>query len=118
MTLAKLVRRTSGSVNAARDACVFVIPSEIGWSDLGSWAALYDLLAAKPGDNVSSDASFTLDASGNLLWSPGKFVAAVGVKDLVVVETPDALLICPRDRAQDVAKVVKALEDTNRRRLL
>jgi mannose-1-phosphate guanylyltransferase len=102
----------------ADDPHVSVIPADIGWSDIGSWAAVYELLAAKPGDNVSAGASFALDATGNLLWSPGKFVAAIGVKDLVVVETPDALLICPRNRAQDVAKVVKALEESRRKKLL
>src|SRR6202007_2201201 len=55
---------------------------------------------------------------GNFVWSPGKFVVAVGVHNLVVVETPDALLICPRDRAQDVAKIVKRLEEEHRKKLL
>jgi mannose-1-phosphate guanylyltransferase len=89
---------------------VFVIPAEIGWSDIGSWAAVYELLAKQPGDNIFAGDGFTVDSGGNFLWSPGKFVAAIGVNDLVVVETPDALLICPRERAQDVTKVVKSLE--------
>lgn len=93
---------------------VFVIPADIGWSDIGSWAAVYELLAKQPGDNVFAgdgpNHGEALDATGNFLYSPGKFVAAVGIKDLVVVETLDALLICPRDRAQDVAKIVKHLE--------
>ena len=59
-----------------------------------------------------------LDARGNLLWSPSKFVGAIGIHDLVVVDTPDALLICPRDRAQDVAKIVKWLEEKKRGDLL
>ena len=62
--------------------------------------------------------SVAIDASGNFLWSAKKFVAAVGVRDLVVVETPDALLIVPRDRAQDVGKVVKWLEERKQSRLL
>ncbi len=61
---------------------------------------------------------FALDATGNFLWSPGKFIAAIGVRDLVVVETPDALLLCPRDRAQDVGKIVKWLEARKLRQLL
>ncbi len=97
---------------------VFVIPAEIGWSDIGSWAAVYELLAKKSGENVIAGKGYTLDAEGNFFWSPSKFVAALGVRDLVVVETPDALLICPRDRAQDVAKVVKYLEEQKRRELL
>ena len=89
---------------------VFVLPAEVGWSDIGSWAAVYELLARKAGDNVSGGRFFAIDASGNYFWSPKKFVAAVGVHDLVVVETDDALLVCPRDRAQDVGKIVKWLE--------
>jgi mannose-1-phosphate guanylyltransferase len=97
---------------------VFVIPAEVGWSDIGSWAAVYELLAKYPGDNILPRDAYTLDASGNLFWSTSKFVAAVGVNDLVVVETPDALLICPRERAQDVGKVVKWLEENHRKGLL
>lgn len=97
---------------------VFVLPAEIGWSDIGSWAAVYELLARAPGDNVSAGPHAAIDASGNFLWSPKKFVAALGVRDLVVVETPDALLICPRNRAQDVGKIVKWLEERGQGKLL
>jgi mannose-1-phosphate guanylyltransferase len=97
---------------------VFVIPAEVGWSDIGSWAAVYDLLAKRPGENILAGQGQTLDAEGCFLWSPDKFVAVVGVRDLVVVETPDALLICPRDRAQDVAKIVRSLEQRKLTRLL
>jgi mannose-1-phosphate guanylyltransferase len=89
---------------------VFVIPAKVGWSDIGSWAAVYELLAVKAGANVSAGPSLTLEASGNYLWSPRKFVAAVGVRDLVLVETDDALLVCSRERSQDVGQVVKWLE--------
>ncbi len=89
---------------------VFVLPAEFGWSDIGSWAAVYELLARKAGENVSAGKFTTIDAQGNFFWSPKKFVAAVGVRDLVVVETEDALLLCPRERAQDVGKIVKWLE--------
>lgn len=97
---------------------VFVIPAEIGWSDIGSWAAVYELLAKQPGENIFAGSGYALDASGNFLSSPSKFIAAIGVRDLVVVETPDALLICPRGRAQDVAKIVKHLEEQKRKALL
>ena len=97
---------------------VFVIPAEVGWSDIGSWAAVYQFLAKKTGENVLAGKGYALDAEGNFLWSPSKFVAAIGVRDLVVVETPDALLICPRDRAQDVGKIVKWLEEQRRKDLL
>jgi mannose-1-phosphate guanylyltransferase len=97
---------------------VFVIPAEIGWSDIGSWAAVHGLLAKHEGANILSGDGHTLDAEGNLLWSPGKFIAAIGVRNLIVVDTPDALLICPRDRAQEVGKIVKALEERKLKQLL
>jgi mannose-1-phosphate guanylyltransferase len=95
-----------------------VIPAEVGWSDIGSWAAVYQLLATKSGGNILAGRGHTLDAEGNFLWSPSKFVAAIGVRDLIVVETHDALLICPRDRAQDVGQIVKWLEEQKLRTLL
>jgi mannose-1-phosphate guanylyltransferase len=97
---------------------VFVIPAKIGWSDIGSWAAVYELLGAKRGGNVSAGPHFALDAQGNYFWSPKKFVAAIGVRDLVLVETDDALLLCSRDRSQDVGKIVKWLEGQKQNRLL
>jgi mannose-1-phosphate guanylyltransferase len=97
---------------------VFVLPAEVGWSDIGSWAAVYELLATKAGENVSAGKFTTIDANGNFFWSPKKFVAAVGVQDLVVVETEDALLICPRERAQDVGKIVKWIEAEKLSKLL
>ena len=111
---AVLERATRGE-GAAR---VFVIPADIGWSDIGSWAAVYELVAKHPGENVLAGDGYTIDAEGNFLWSPDKFVAAIGVRDLVVVDTRDALLVCPRERAQDVAKMVKSLEDKKRKKLL
>jgi mannose-1-phosphate guanylyltransferase len=104
--------------DAERPYGVYVLPADVGWSDIGSWAAVYELLARAPGENVSAGECAAIDASGNFLWSPKKFIAAVGVHDLVVVETPDALLIVPRDRAQDVGKVVKWLEERNKKQLL
>jgi mannose-1-phosphate guanylyltransferase len=109
-----ILERATRSLGEPR---VFVIPAEIGWSDVGSWAAVYELQAKQPGDNVFAGPGQTLDAEGNFFWVPGKFVAAIGVHDLIVVETPDALLICPRDRAQDVGKIVKGLEARNQKDL-
>jgi mannose-1-phosphate guanylyltransferase len=97
---------------------VYVIPADVGWSDIGSWAAVYELLAKHSGDNVLAGHGLALDATGNFLYSPTKFVAAIGIRDLIVVETPDALLIVPRDRAQDVAKIVKSLEERKLTKLL
>jgi len=97
---------------------VFVVPADIGWSDIGSWNAVYELQAKRPGENVFAGAGYVIDAEGNFFWSPSKFVAAIGVRDLVVIDTPDALLVCPRDRVQEVGRIVKKLEDQRRKDLL
>jgi mannose-1-phosphate guanylyltransferase len=97
---------------------VFVIPADVGWSDIGSWAAVYELLAKRAGENILAGPGQTLDAEGNFLWSPDKFIAAVGIHDLVIVETSDALLVCPRERSQDVSKIVKLLEERKLKKLL
>jgi len=95
---------------------IYCIPAAFGWNDLGSWTALYE---HRCGNDVSlpnviaADHKFELDASGNFIHSK-KFVAVVGVKDLVVVETDDALLITTREKAQDVGKVVAHLDKQKR----
>jgi len=92
---------------------IFCLRSDFGWSDLGSWTALHEYQTAKhsyQNRNVVQKNSFALDATGNYVHSPGKFVALVGVDDLVIVETEDALLITNRERAQEVGKVVKYLD--------
>jgi mannose-1-phosphate guanylyltransferase len=94
---------------------LFCLPADFGWNDLGSWTALHEhhssKSAAEDRNVIASGGSFVLNASGNYIHAPGKFVAAVGVDDVVVVETEDALLVTTRERAQDVGKVVKYLDD-------
>ncbi len=93
-------------------ADVAVVPLDAGWNDVGSWAALYDELAQSPGENVAVNAEqlLTIDSHGLLVQGGGKLVATIGVNDLVIVETDDALLVCARDRAQDVKKIVEQLK--------
>lgn len=94
---------------------IFCLLADFGWNDLGSWTALHEHHAAKkqPADSnlISSEGFFALNATGNFVHSPHKFVAAVGVNDLVIVETDDALLITTREHAQDVGKIVKYLDE-------
>jgi mannose-1-phosphate guanylyltransferase len=91
---------------------IYCIPADFGWNDLGSWTALFEhRVAEQPAleNVVSAEKKFALDASGNFVHSD-KFVAIVGVKGLVVVETDDALLITTLEKAQDVGKVVAYLD--------
>ncbi len=92
--------------------------ADLGWNDIGSWQALYDLAPKdKDGNAARTPASFH-KAAGNFVDAPGKHAALLGVDNLIVVDTPDALLICPRSEAQKVSAVVEALEAAGRRDLL
>ena len=88
---------------------VAVIPVEVGWSDIGSWASLIEVLPADESGNAVTGEFVAVDSHNCLVRSEGKLVAAIGVDDLVIVDTPDALLVCRRDRAQDVKEVVNRL---------
>jgi len=90
---------------------VAVVPLDAGWNDVGSWAALYDELAQSPGHNVTVNAEhLTVDSRGLLIQGAGKLIATIGLQDLAIIQTEDALLICPRDKAQDVKKIVDQLK--------
>jgi len=99
-----------GVMEKAQD--VQVIPASFGWSDVGSWSALPEVMEADRDGHVVIDAkgSVSVASDGCLAYGAGKMIAFVGVKDLVVVDTPDALLVCSKDAAQDVKKVVEELE--------
>jgi mannose-1-phosphate guanylyltransferase len=101
---------------------IFCLPADFGWNDLGSWTALHEHHTAKSspanGNLVAASGQFLMNARGNYFHAPGKFVAAVGVSDLVVVETPDALLITTRQHAQDVGKIVKYLDEKKLHKLV
>lgn len=110
------------SAKGEEAANIYCLPADFGWNDLGSWTALHEHHTAKTtppeGNLVEGSAVFLLNARGNYIHSPGKFIAAVGVTDLVVVETPDALLVTTRQHAQDVGKVVKYLDEKKLHKLV
>ena len=91
---------------------------DFGWSDVGSWNAVYELLPRDRDGNVVRGDLLAESSTGNYVDAQGKLVALLGVKDLVVVDTPDALLIADRARAQQVGEVVKQLEKQKREDLL
>jgi mannose-1-phosphate guanylyltransferase len=103
-----------------RAASVKVIPASFGWSDVGSWSALPEVIAADSDGNIAIAAAglISIDSSRSLVYADGKMAALVGVDDLIVVDTPDALLVCRMDRAQDVKKVVETLQQSGRREYL
>ena len=101
---------------AEKASNVAVVPADIGWHDIGSWARLAALVSGT--ENWSSGDLLAEDASGNYVWAPGKLVALIGVEDLVVVETDDALLITPKGRSEDVKTIVDRLKREEREDLL
>jgi mannose-1-phosphate guanylyltransferase len=90
---------------------------DIGWNDVGSWEAVYGISKKDENRNASEGDLIVEDATGNYVHAQ-KTVALVGVKNLIVVDTPDALLVASRDRAQDVSKLVKTLDAHKREELL
>ncbi|HZO56417.1 MAG TPA: mannose-1-phosphate guanylyltransferase [Bryobacteraceae bacterium] len=100
------------------DNVVGLAADDFGWNDLGSWNAVYELLARDTAGNASRSPMITEGARGNYVEAPGKLVALVGVDDLVVVDTPDALLVAHRSKAQRVGQLVKQLEASGRHELL
>jgi len=95
-----------------RAELVQVIPASFGWSDVGSWSALPEVMEGDENANVAiaTRGLVAIDSGGSLVYGGGKMAALVGVEGLIVVDTPDALLVCRQDRAQDVKKVVEALQ--------
>jgi mannose-1-phosphate guanylyltransferase len=90
---------------------VSVVPGSFEWSDLGSWTSAWELAPQDARENVLPVGAVSIDAARNYAWAPeGKLVALVGVHDLVVVDSGDALLVIPRERAQEVREVVAALK--------
>jgi mannose-1-phosphate guanylyltransferase len=98
-----------GIMERARN--VATIPADFGWNDIGSWSELWELSPQDAQGNVARGAGrvITTDSRGTLVFAEGRTVSLVGVDDLIVVETADAIFICPRNRAQDVKLIVEQL---------
>jgi len=106
-----------GVMEGARDAAV--IPVDIGWSDLGSWTSLLDLLPADShGNTTMGGVHAGIDTDNTLVFGDTRLIATIGVKDMVIVDTPDALLVCPKQREQEVRELVRKLEKEGYQRWL
>jgi mannose-1-phosphate guanylyltransferase len=103
------------SAKGEHSSNLLCLRADFGWNDLGSWAALYEhhALLKKTADQnvIEGQGLYAINATGNYIYAPNKFVAAIGVDDLVLVETDDAILITTREHSQDVGKIVKYLNE-------
>ncbi|MCX8042563.1 MAG: sugar phosphate nucleotidyltransferase [Desulfobacterota bacterium] len=96
----------------------YVIKGSFGWSDVGSWSAIYDITKKDEHGNVTRGDVVTFDASRSLVFAYSRLVAVSGINDVIVVETDDAVLVCSRDKAQDIRSIVEALERAGKRAYL
>ena len=98
---------------------VRIIPAELGWSDVGTWKSIFDETSESEEENIVKGEHMGLDSTGSLIYGTGeKLIATIGIKDLIIVETKDALLICKKKRSQDVKKLVENLKKTKHKNLL
>ena len=92
-----------------RSADTLVVPADIGWNDMGTWPEVAETWGTDGSLNACFGRHVAIDSTGCVVYSPDKLVATIGVQDLVVVETPGVLLLCTKDRADDVKKLVQKL---------
>ena len=92
---------------------VKVVPASMDWTDLGSFDALYDFLEKDENGNFYNGKSISFDAKNNLFYTDKKLVAAIGVKNLILIESDDAILICKRGASQEVKHIVNKLKETD-----
>lgn len=97
---------------------ILMVRGTFAWDDVGAWPALENHFASDAEGNVSIGDSETVDANQNIVYSKGRLTALIGVSDLIVVQADDATLICPRDRAQDVKKLVEKLKQADKKQWL
>jgi len=91
---------------------VVVIPLQVGWNDVGSWAQLGEILPADDDGNIVLGADHLgIDTTGSLIWGRGdRLIATIGLEDMVIVDTGDVLMVCPKSRAQDVKLIIDELQ--------
>ena len=102
-----------GILEKARNV-VTVPASEIKWSDVGSWQALWEVLSKDTQGNVFKGDIQFLDCNGNFVWGSKRLIVTIGLKGFIIIDTPDALLVCPRDQSQKIKEIVEELKKQKR----
>ena len=97
---------------------ILVVPADLGWSDVGSLDMLGAVRAADGNDNVIVGETYPVDTHHSIIYTGGKPVCTVGVDDLIIIDMPDVLLVCSKERAQDVKKIVEELRAKGKEELL
>ena len=97
-----------------KTASAMVIPMDVGWSDMGSWSALWEVSSKDEHNNVTKGDVIAVNSANSYLYSENKLIATVGIDNLIVVETKDAILVAHKDQVQDVKSIVNQLKASNR----
>ena len=97
---------------------IYVVKSEFDWNDLGSWDAVFEVSPKTKDQNVIRGEGLVIDGKNNLIESDNHFTAVLGLNNIVVVNTPDATLVIPRDKVEDVKELVSYLEKNKKLDLL
>jgi mannose-1-phosphate guanylyltransferase/mannose-6-phosphate isomerase len=97
---------------------LLLVPASFDWADIGSWAELGDRVHADARGNSVEGEAVLVDTTGSLVFGAGRLIAAIGLEDMIVVDSEDAVLVVPRSRAQDVRRVVDALKRARKTRYL
>lgn len=105
-----------GVMEGATD--VVVIPVDIGWSDVGNWSSMRDILPADQDGNVVVGDHLGIDTHNTIIFGGRRLIATIGLENVIIVDNDDALLICPVEREQDVREVVRRLQEMGRKELL
>ncbi|MCS7179490.1 MAG: sugar phosphate nucleotidyltransferase [Anaerolineae bacterium] len=105
-----------GVMEGARD--VVVIPVDIGWSDVGNWSSMREILPADADGNVVVGEHVGLETRNMIIFGGRRLIATIGLEDMIIVDTDDALLICPVEREQDVREMVQRLREMGRNGVL
>ena len=114
----KIITETIDVGIMERSQRVVTLPIDVGWSDVGSWATLLDLLPTNQENNVVVGEHIGVDTTSTLVYSPNRLVATVGLQDMIVVDAGDAILVCPKSRAQEVKHLVEALKKNHKQKYL
>jgi mannose-1-phosphate guanylyltransferase len=97
---------------------LLLVPATFDWADIGNWSELGDRVHADARGNSVEGEAVLIDTSGSLIFGDRRLIAGIGLEDMIIVDTEDALLVVPRSRAQDVRKVVEALKRARKTRYL
>jgi mannose-1-phosphate guanylyltransferase len=97
---------------------LLLVPADFDWADIGNWSELGDRVQADDRGNSVEGEAILVDTRGSMILGQRRLVATIGLEDMIIIDTEDAILVCPRSRAQDVRKVVEALRRARKTRYL